>query len=262
MALVAIPFFLCWGSFLNVLGYRLVRGESFVLPRSKCPCCQALIVWHDNIPVVSWIILRGKCRSCKNNISVLYPFIELFTALVMGLMTYLVPPQFWFSYFIFFSALIVTIRSDLETMLISRFVTLLLIPVGYCLSLVGLLQISFFESLAGSLFGYVILWLICKLFFALTKKEGMGQGDLELLAFIGSFTGVVGSWISLTIGSIIGSLIGLGYLLFTNQGRYTKIPFGPFLALGAICFVCGLNFLLNTALPFDQFNELVQFITP
>jgi len=229
--------FLCWGSFLNVLSYRLIKEISIVSPRSFCPHCSSTIVWYDNIPVFSWLALRGTCRSCKKSISILYPSIELLAALLFSLLYLWVPTQYFIPYFIFFSALIVTIRSDLEYMLISRFVTIFLIPLGLFFSLVNLLPISIYESALGTLVGYSFLFAIRSLFNVLTGKEGIGQGDLDLLAFIGSFTGIIGCWVSLLIGSIAGSFIGLGYLLLYQPQESAKIPFGPFLAAGAIGFI-------------------------
>jgi len=155
----------------------------------------------------------------------------------MTLLYLYVPGIYFFAYFIFFSALIVTIRSDLETMLISRFVTLFLIPIGLFFAFMQLIPLTIFDSIIGTLFGYGFLFIISKLFKVLTKKEGMGEGDLELLAFIGSFTGLFGCWISLLLGSVIGSIIGLGYMLITKSDRAAKIPFGPFLAGAAIMYV-------------------------
>ncbi len=154
-----------------------------------------------------------------------------------------IQPKFLFAYFIFFSALIVTIRTDLETMLISRYVSLFLVPLGILLSSLGLLPISAMESIIGALFGYGILWITATVFWLITKKEGMGQGDFELLAFIGSFTGIFGCWITLIMASLAGSLIGICYMMITGKKRNLKIPFGPFLALGAIIFVILQKFL-------------------
>lgn len=190
------------------------------------------------IPVFSWLSLRGYCRYCHNPISALYPAIELFTAVLLSLLYLVTPSLFFIPYFIFCSALIVTIRSDLETMLISRFVTIFLIPLGLLFSALGLISVSLLDSILGALLGYCFLLATAELFHWLTKKQGIGQGDLELLAFIGSFTGVAGCWISLTIGSILGSLIGLSYLIITRQTNTSiKIPFGPFLAVGALFYV-------------------------
>ncbi len=189
------------------------------------------------IPVISWIILHGRCRYCKRQISWLYPFIELFTTIVMLALFTLVPTQYIPAYFIFFSALIITIRTDIETLLISRFVSLFLIPLGIAFSFFQLLPISVLQSIASTFIGYFFLYLFSKLFQWFTEKEGMGSGDFELLAFIGSFTGITGCWISLVVGSILGSLFGLLQLLLGKVNRTTKIPFGPFLAISAIIFV-------------------------
>lgn len=205
--------------------------------RSQCPKCKARIAWYDLIPVLSWIILGRKCRRCRQPISWLYPAIEILTALVFVFLWHQVPTVYLPAYALLCSALIVTIRSDLETMLISRFVTLFLIPVGIALSFLGLLPLTPMASIGGALFGYFILWSTGKIFKKLTHKEGIGQGDLELLAFIGSFTGIIGCWLTLLIGSVTGSIIGLTYLVATGQKTSAKIPFGPFLALGAIIFV-------------------------
>ena len=147
------------------------------------------------------------------------------------------PLDYFFAYFIFFSALIVSIRSDLETMLLSRWVTLYILPLGFLFSHLAMLPISLAESVLGAALGYGILLLFAKLFLWLTQKQGMGQGDLELLAFIGAFTGPIGIWVTLIIGSWIGSIISLAYLWITKKDRSAKIPFGPFLALGALSYV-------------------------
>lgn len=237
MVLFLVPLFLCWGSFLNVLSYRLMRDESCVKPRSRCPSCKHTLAWYDLIPVLSYILLRGQCRYCKARISPLYPFIELFTVVIMSLLYSAIPTLYFPAYFIFFSALIVTIRSDLETMLISRFVTLFLIPVGIGASALGYLPITLLDSILGIFVGAGFLYAISWLFYKATGKIGIGQGDIELLAFIGSFTGIVGSWVTLCVGSVLGALIGIGYILISRSKKDTKIPFGPFLAAGAIIYV-------------------------
>ena len=235
--LYLFPFFLCWGSFLNVLGFRLIRGQDVVWSRSCCPHCNHVIAWYDNIPVISYLMLNGKCRTCHASISFLYPFIELFTLITLSALYYSVPPTYFFSYFILISALIVTIRSDLETMLISRYVTLFLVPFGLLFSALGLLPITLPESIAGCLVGSGGLYLIAYTFFRLTGKQGLGQGDIDLLALIGSFTGIIGCWATILIGSITGSVLGLIYMRGIRSPNSIKIPFGPFLALGAICYI-------------------------
>lgn len=154
----------------------------------------------------------------------------------MLLLWIVIPHHYFLAYFIFFSALIVTIRSDIETMLISRFVTVFLIPLGLIFAATGLLPINIVSSMLGAMLGYGFLYGIERLSRAVTGKEGIGQGDLELLAFIGAFIGPLGCWISLLFGSLLGSFIGIAYL-GSSMKRDSKIPFGPFLAWGAIVYV-------------------------
>jgi len=237
---------LIWGSFLNVVAYRLVQDLSIVAPRSYCPHCRHTIAWYDNIPLISWVALAGKCRSCKAPISLLYPGIELLTVIVLSALFYLVAPAYWFGYFIFFSALIVTIRSDLETMLISRYVTLYAVPLGWLLSVCDLLPLSLLSSLLGSILGYLFLWAIAKGFSKITGKDGMGQGDLDLLAFIGAFIGPFGCWVTLMLSSTIGALCGATYLIFfAHNKKSVAIPFGPFLALAAMVYILFSDFFSN-----------------
>jgi leader peptidase (prepilin peptidase) / N-methyltransferase len=163
----------------------------------------------------------------------------------MSALVYYTSSTYWFSYFIFFSALIVTIRSDLEAMLISRYATIFLMPLGWILSFMGWLPLSLGMSLLGSISGYFLLWIIATLFTWRTGKEGMGQGDLELLAFIGAFIGPFGCWITLLLASTIGAICGIIYMRISGQKSNTKIPFGPFLALGAMAFTLFQNYLSN-----------------
>lgn len=248
-ALIAL-FGLIWGSFLNVVACRLIENKSIIFPRSHCPSCKQHLAWYDLIPIVSWLALKGSCRSCSQPISSLYPFIELLTAALFVLLYTHVPTDYMIAYGVLFSALIVSIRTDLEHMLISRFMSVCMIPVGITLSIAGFLPITLQESFMGAFFGYAILWSIAQLFYAITHKQGMGEGDFELLAMIGSFTGVLGAWMSMSIGSFIGSILSIAYIKLSNKGPNTKIPFGPFLALGAIIFVL-YNQMIFTLL-FDQ----------
>jgi leader peptidase (prepilin peptidase) / N-methyltransferase len=232
-----IPFFLIWGSFLNMLGYRLISQESLFIARSFCPHCKSVIAWYDNIPLISFFLLKGKCRHCSLKISWLYPLIELCTSVIFCALLVYISPEHWFSYACFFSALLITIRTDLETMLISRFATLFLIPLGFLLSYGEMLPISLLESICGAITAYAWLFLIGYLFYKITGKIGLGQGDYELMAFIGSFLGMLGWWLTLLVGSLFGSIVGLTYLAISGKRTGTKIPFGPFLAFGAIIFV-------------------------
>lgn len=263
--------FLCWGSFLNLVAYRIGANKTIFTKRSKCPHCDKVINWYDNIPIISFIILKAKCRFCKHKISYLYPFIELLTGILITFLFYKIfiikfglftLHEFFFtnvpltlsaceagvskgfiSYFIFFSALIINIRTDLENMVISQLFSIYLVPLGLILAYFNFTQISFKESLLGAFVGYFSLWLIAKLFKFFAKKEGLGVGDMELLAMIGSFLGPLGIYFSVLIGSITGLIFGLIYLLVTKKDKQTPFPFGPFLSLGALFYFFFFRFL-------------------
>ncbi len=172
--------------------------------------------------MLSWLLLGGKCRNCHQPISLLYPFIEILTAIVLSLLYISIPLHYFFAYFIFFSALIVTIRSDIETMLISRFATIFLVPFGCGMSAYGFLPLSLIESISGAMFGYLFLFTINSIFKYLRNIDGIGEGDFDLMLFIGSFTGIFGCWISITLGSILGSLYGLSTLLLMKNNKNSE----------------------------------------
>lgn len=220
-----------------MLAYRLLNIEDLKRSRSFCPKCKFNIIWYDLVPVISWFFLKGRCRNCSNKISYLYPFIEIVTAASLYLLYKDIPYPYFLPYFLFFSALIVTIRTDLEEMLISRFVTLFLIPFAFIFNLAHYLPLTFEETLTGTIFGYLFLFFISKIFKFLTKKEGIGQGDIELFALIGAFTGIKGCWISLLFGSITGSIAGIILIFLSKLNFSSKIPFGPFLAFGSMIYV-------------------------
>jgi leader peptidase (prepilin peptidase)/N-methyltransferase len=249
LVFIASVFGLCWGSFLNVVGYRLLHEKPFFALRSHCTSCNAVISWFDNIPVVSWIWLQGHCRFCSQKISLLYPFIEIITALSVVCLYLIhgdnVSLSPLLAYLFLFSALIVGVRTDLEALVIPQLFTLWLIPMGFLFAVCGFLDVGIVESVVGAIVGYGILWVVATLFRVCTKKDGMGVGDMELLAMIGAFIGPVGVWVTLLIASLTGSIIGGIYLLGTKQGKMTRIPFGPFLALGGMSFVLFQNEILS-----------------
>lgn len=220
-----------------MLAYRLISGDSLLINRSFCPSCKKTIAWYDNIPLISWFVLHGTCRACKQPISWLYPFIELVTTVLFMLLVYYIQPSYWMAYFLFFSGLIISIRTDVDSLLISRFASLYLIPIGWLFAYKGLLPIDIYWSILGSISAYSFLWIIAHLFYVCTKKVGMGQGDIELLAFIGAFLGIIGWWASILIGSLLGSIVGISYMIFNGKYINIKIPFGPFLALGAFAYI-------------------------
>jgi leader peptidase (prepilin peptidase) / N-methyltransferase len=233
--------FLCWGSFLNVVGHRLIKGIDLVFKRSHCPHCNTQIQWYDLIPVISYFILQGRCRSCSRQISPLYPFIELLSMVTLLGLTIDIPSNYFVGYFIFFSALIVSIRSDLETMLLSRMVTLYFAPLGWLCATLNIIPLSLQESVFGSIIGFTLLWTIAACFTYITGKRGLGEGDMELMACIGAFTGLTGLWTTLMIGSTSGALFSILYFAITKKDHNTPLPFGPFLALGTIVHVFMMN---------------------
>lgn len=234
-----------------MLSYRLISGDSLLIPNSFCPKCKTNIAWYDLIPIISWITLRGKCRSCKSQISYLYPLIESLTAILFVLLFIKVPARFWIGYGTFLSALIITTRTDIETMLIPRLATLYIIPFAFSFSILGFTPINLYQSVLGSIFGYFILWFINKIFYALKKQQGIGEGDFDLMAMIGSFTGIAGVWISLLLASILASIVGLTLISMKKISKDSRIPFGPFIALGAIIYIFSIYF------NYDLFKILV-----
>ena len=242
--IIALLIFLAFGSYLNSLAYRLLNLEQLHKARSFCPSCKQIIAWYDNIPVLSWIYLQAQCRSCKQTISWLYPFIEILTTLALFLLWQKTPTHYFPAYFLFFTALIITIRTDFDAMLISRFATLYLIPLGLLAAAVHRLPITPIASMAGAIFGYGLLWVTKKISFCMTEQESLGQGDLELLAFIGTFTGPFGCWISLLVGSVLGTIFSLIYMAITQQ-KIRFIPFGAYLSFGAMTFVLWHNFFIQ-----------------
>ncbi len=233
---------LCWGSFLNMLGYRLVQDASLLTARSFCPSCKKTIAWYDLVPVLSWLILKRRCRWCFQPISFLYPFIELcslflFTYLYTLYSSGLLSLETSCTYILFLSALLVTIRSDTEYLLISSFATLYLIPCAFLASAAGYLPITLTESVLAAFLGYAFLWFIAKAFYLVRKKEGIGEGDFGLLAMIGSFTGIHGVLQAVTLGSCLGTILGICYLIIWPSEEEPRLPFGLFLSLGACIYL-------------------------
>lgn len=234
MELLAIIVGLMWGSFLNVVAFRSIRNQSIIIPRSYCTHCKKSIAWYDNIPVFSWLLLRGSCRMCRQPISCLYPLIEIITTCALFALYVRIDHVYFLGYFIFISLLIITVRTDLEYMLIVPEFCLYPIAIAFLLASIGLLPINIMQSMSGAVIGYFSLWSIAKIYYAVTNRHGLGDGDFDLFALIGAFIGIPGLITSLLIGSWSGSIVGLVYLLVTNHATNTRIPFAPFLALGAL----------------------------
>ena len=232
--IIPIIFGAIMGSFLNVCIIRLPKEESIVAPGSHCPQCKKPIKFYDNIPLVSYLLLRGRCRYCHSPISIQYPLVEGITALgslilfmKFGLsLSYLI-------YFAFVAALIVITVIDLYHQIIPDVISLPGIGVGLLASLI-IPQITFLNSLLGVLLGGGSLFLVATLYQWLFKREGMGGGDVKLLAMIGAFLGWKAVILTILLSSLIGSITGI--IIMVSKGKDFKyaIPFGPFLSLGAM----------------------------
>ena len=222
------------GSFLNVCIYRLPRQESIVWPGSYCPSCEAPIAWYDNLPLLSYIGLLGRCRQCHAPISLRYPVVEALNA--AGYVTILaIFGISWTALFyaMLFSALLVVTGTDLTHKIIPNLVTL---P-GIILGLVGaatVLPVGPVNALLGVIVGGGILWALAWASPYLFGKEGMGGGDIKLLAMIGAFLGWKPALLTIMIGSLTGSVIGVSLIAFGFMKRDEYIPFGPFLVFGAV----------------------------
>src|SRR4030043_587669 len=232
--IVSIIFGAMVGSFLNVCILRLPKEESIIWPGSHCPHCKKPIKFYDNIPLISYLLLRGKCRYCKGPISAQYPLVEGITALSsLVLFMRFGPSLSYLIYFAFVAALIVITVIDLYHQIIPDVISLPGIGVGLLASLL-LPQITFFNSLLGVLLGGGSLFLVATVYQWLFKREGMGGGDVKLLGMIGAFLGWKAVILRILLSSLVGSLIGILVMVLKGKDFKYAIPFGPFLSLGAV----------------------------
>jgi leader peptidase (prepilin peptidase) / N-methyltransferase len=221
------------GSFLNVCIHRLPRDQSLNSPPSRCPSCEYRLRWFDNVPVLSYVLLGGRCRKCRTRISIRYPLVELITMLlflvhgaVFGWSALLVPRL------AFACAMVVLFAIDLEHQLLPNVITLPGIVVGLIASAV--LPPGIVDALIGVLIGGGVLWLIGEAYFRYSGHEGMGGGDVKMLAMIGAFLGWKLVLVTLVLSSIAGSAIGLLVIAIRKGGMKYALPYGTFLALGAL----------------------------
>lgn len=220
--------------------YRLPRGESVVKPRSRCQKCQINIAWYDNIPIFSWFFLRGKCRRCRSSFSIRYPLVELLTAITFAGLYYKVGVSWLLlEYCIFTFALITASFIDFDHMILPDEFTLSGIVIGLVGSFLNP-ERDFLPALGGVLLGGGSLWAVAAIYAAFRKQEGMGGGDIKLLAWIGAVLGWTSVPFVIISSSLIGSIVGVSILIKTKDGFSRAIPFGPYLALGALLFIfCG-----------------------
>lgn len=244
------------GSFLNVVVHRLpkmmerdwiaqcaeLRGEpipeqgtyNIVVPRSACPTCGHQITAIENIPIVSWLVLGGKCSACNARVPARYPLIEALTGIVSAYVAW----RFGFSFqtlggLIFAWSLIALAFIDLDTQLLPDSITLPLLWVGLLFNMGGTLT-DLLSAVAGAMAGYLVLWTVYWLFKLITGKEGMGYGDFKLLAAIGAWLGWKLLPVVILLSATVGAAIGIALILLARHGRGTPIPFGPYLALGGL----------------------------
>lgn len=244
------------GSFLNVVIHRLpkmmerewhnncleLQGKevpeqpkyTIVTPRSACPNCGHHITALENIPVISYLMLGGKCKGCKSKISIRYPLIEALTGVVIGA----VACKYGYTYsslfaFMFVFALVALTFIDFDTQLLPDDITLPLLWLGLLFNLNGGF-VDIKSAVLGAVFGYLILWSVYWLFKLVTGKEGMGYGDFKLLGAIGAWFGWQLLPAVILLSSVVGAIIGIAMIMFKGKSGGTAIPFGPFLALGGI----------------------------
>ncbi|MGA9882109.1 MAG: prepilin peptidase [Candidatus Acidiferrales bacterium] len=243
------------GSFLNVCIVRIPSGKSIVSPPSACPKCGAQIRPYDNIPVISWLVLRGKCRGCKAKISAIYPAVELLTALLF-LACFLafgltIDALKWG---IFSALMIVLIFTDLRERILPDVVNFTGFAIGLVLSFftmpsdgatlwlahrvfshpLPLPVLSFIDALLGAAIGSGLLWLVSEAYFRLRHREGMGLGDVKMMLLIGAFLGPKLTLLTILAGSLLGSILGVAFILASRKDRDYELPFGTFLGIAAV----------------------------
>ncbi len=225
------------GSFLNVCIYRIPEGRSIILPGSHCTQCKQPIKFYDNIPIVSYLFLKGRCRNCQTKISPQYPIVESITAALSALL-------FWryglslpyLATFSFTCALVIITFIDLEHQIIPDIITLPGIPLFF-LAAIFIMNLRLIDAVLGIIIGGGILYLIAFAYELLRKTEGMGGGDIKLLAMMGAFLGWQSLWFIIMVSSLLGAIIGITAMMIQKQDMKYAIPFGPFLSVAAVSYL-------------------------
>jgi leader peptidase (prepilin peptidase)/N-methyltransferase len=230
---IAGAFGLIVGSFLGVCAYRLPRGESIVRPPSRCEGCGYRLSWSDNIPILSYLVFRGRCRKCRSPISPVYPILELVTAVLFAAAAATWGPSWLLvSRLVLAAALIVLFVIDLEHRILPNVITLPGIVVGFLFSLVA--DPGWLSSLLGIIAGAGVLLLIAEAYFRWRNEHGLGMGDVKMLGMLGAFLGLKLMLLTLVLSSFLGSITGLA-LMATGKGSMKyALPFGSFLTAGAL----------------------------
>jgi leader peptidase (prepilin peptidase) / N-methyltransferase len=243
------------GSFLNVCIYRWPAGESVIRPRSRCGACGTMIPWHDNIPVLSWLLLRGRCRTCRAPISVQYPAVELAVAAIwLGTALWLGPGLAAVRGAVFLTILLAIAIIDGKHRIIPDQLSLGGAALGLAMA-AWPDGFPFTTALVGAASGYVFMWVIKLGGEALLKKPALGVGDIHMMAMIGAFLGVAGALLTVFLGSLLGLLIGVPvtWLQGKLEAMGTYLPLGTFLAMGAtVAYLWGeplIRWYLSYAFP-------------
>ncbi len=228
----------CIGSFLNVCIYRIPEGKSIAFPGSFCPKCKSSIPFYLNIPILSYIIIKGKCRNCNSHISIRYPVVELITALfalaTVNKFNISMETIFWFS---FICVLITITFIDIDLQIIPDIISIPGIFI-FALSTVIVPGMTIQNTLLGILSGGGSLYLVAVIYYLIRKEEGMGGGDIKLLAMIGAATGWQGVIFTIFVGSLTGTIAGTLIMIITRAANAKlRIPFGPYLSAGAIIYI-------------------------
>jgi leader peptidase (prepilin peptidase)/N-methyltransferase len=254
--IAAVVFGLLIGSFLNVVIYRIPKmmqreSDNYVahesgkelphtdrfnlwVPRSACPHCGHQITALENIPVISWLVLRGKCSACKAPISARYPAIELLTGLLSGLLIWTFGSG-WLGLatLLFLWLLLAMTFIDFDTQLLPDDLTYPLLWAGLLVNMHGLI-VHLHDAVIGAMAGYLVLWSIYWLFKLATGKEGMGYGDFKLLAALGAWLGWKALPTIILLSSVVGAVVGISLIVFAKRSRDKPIPFGPYLAAAGL----------------------------
>lgn len=228
----------CVGSFLNVCIYRVPENQSIIFPGSSCPNCHSSIPFYLNIPIISYTFLRGRCKYCSHPISFRYPFIEALTGVIAVLLflkfSFTSALLYWF---VFISTLITISFIDFDHQIIPDRISIPGIFV-FSSSCYFLPEMTIIQSITGILGGGGILYAVAAFYYLLRKQEGMGGGDIKLLAMIGAATGIKGVFFTIFTGSLIGTLVGISTMLYMRiSDTKFRIPFGPFLSAGAVLYI-------------------------
>lgn len=245
-----IAFGLAVGSFLNVCIYRIPRRRSVLLQRSRCPHCDAPVKPWENIPLLSFLLLRGRCRKCRGRISWVYPVVEALTAVLFYLL--FLKYQFGSALYVnlvFFSMLVILLFVDLFERILPNVITLGGLGLGLVISpwqsreFMGADPLfsglsgnwaSYLQSLAGAVAGGGVLWLVGIVYLKLRKVEGMGFGDVKMMAMVGAFLGWRYTWVTIFLGSLLGAVVGSSFIYLLRKDRRYELPFGTFLGVSAM----------------------------